>query len=359
MRRRHLAALVFALMFLLVGPGRAQDEEAPAAEPAATPAPDEAEADAPAAEGEEEKTYEKPEKVTIGVFLNDIQAIDLKSHSYAMDFYVWFRWKNPDLDPASSMEIANPIEQWGLMVTPLYEEPEELEDGTFYQILRIQGTFSKKLPLYNYPFDRQTLAVIFEDAVNDTQSLVYVADSGGTQVNPTLQLPGYRVALPTLALATWHYPTAFGDPRTPADTNYSRATLEVPISRPPLAYSTKLFLPVLCVILCATLMFLLAPGLVDSRVDVGITSLLTIVALQMTYNTDLPDVGYLMLMDKVYLLAYGFVIVGLSVVVYTTRLHEAGREQLAESIHRRTLGLASLAWAVAMVVLVSEAMEAG
>ena len=66
-------------------------------------------------------------------------------------------------------------------------------------------------------------------------------------------------------------------------------------------------------------MFLLAPTYVDARVDVGITSLLTIVALQMTFNQDLPDVGYLMLMDKVYLSSYGFVIFGLGVVVRTTR----------------------------------------
>ncbi|MCK6519664.1 hypothetical protein L6R46_31970, partial [Myxococcota bacterium] len=108
----------------------------------------EAAAEAEAAEAEEggeaepEVVYETPERVKVGVHLSDIQTVDLMTHSYAMDFYVWFLWKNPDLDPASTMEIANPIEQWGLMVTPIYEEPEELPDGSLYQVLRVQGTFS-------------------------------------------------------------------------------------------------------------------------------------------------------------------------------------------------------------------------
>ena len=306
-----------------------------------------------------EKTCEKPEKVRMGVHLNDIQSIDLKSHSYVMDFYVWFRWMNPELDPAASMEIVNPTELWGLMITPIYKEPEELEDGSLYQVLRVQGTFSKKLPLFNYPFDRQTLVVMFEDGAHNSASLVYVPDEGTPTVNHVLKLPGYELGTSTFTVGGWNYPTTFGDPRASGDTSYSRATLAVPISRPPVAYATKLFLPVVCVILCAALMFLLSPNFADARVDVGITSLLTIVALQMTYNTDLPDVGYLMLMDKVYLLAYCFVIVGLGVVVHTTRQAERGNISGAMRIHRRVLALFAGTWAVAMVVLVTMAVRGG
>ncbi|MSP55970.1 MAG: hypothetical protein EXR69_10260 [Myxococcales bacterium] len=294
----------------------------------------------------------------MGVHLNDIQSIDLKTHSYQMDFYVWFRWKNPDLDPSASMEIANPYEQWGLMVTPIYEEPEELDDGTLYQVLRVQGSFSKKLPLYNYPFDRQQLSVIFEDGANDKTAVVYVPEARAT-MNQSVQLPGYTIEAPSFVVSDWHYETRFGDPRTAENTSYSRATLEVGISRPPMAYSIKLFLPVGCVIVCAALMFLLSPALVDSRVDVGITSLLTIVALQMTYNDNLPDVGYLMLMDKIYLCAYIFVIVGLAMVVHTTRMHEAGKQEQALALHKRALTALLSVWLVAMGGLIGAAVQGG
>lgn len=40
-----------------------------------------------------------PEEVTVGVYVNDIQQLDLQTHSYAMDFYVWLRWKTRTSTP--------------------------------------------------------------------------------------------------------------------------------------------------------------------------------------------------------------------------------------------------------------------
>lgn len=306
---------------------------------------------------EPEIVYPVPERVAVGVHVNDVQNIDWKTHSYAVDFYVWFRWKNPDFDPSASMEFTNPIELWGLMVTPIYEEAEEFEDGTLYQVLRVQGTFSRKMPLYDYPFDEQVLLVSFEDAASDVSALVYEADAGSPTVNAAMTLPGFVVGAPTFDVGSVTYPTAFGDPRTVGTPSYARATIAIPIGRPPLAYITKLLLPVFCVVGCAALMFLLSPSLADARVDVGITSLLTVVALQITSNDGLPEVGYLVLLDKVYLLAYGFVITGLGVVVWTTSLHERGETERARHLHRTALLVTAGAWLAGMIALVVPALR--
>jgi hypothetical protein len=50
----------------------------------------------------------------------------------------------------------------------------------------------------------------------------------------------------------------------------------------------------------------------------GITALLTLVALQLTSGATLPDVDYLMMIDKVFLLAYLFIILSLARVVWTS-----------------------------------------
>ena len=36
-------------------------------------------------------TPEAPTKVVIGAYINDIQELDFKTNSYAIDLYVWFR----------------------------------------------------------------------------------------------------------------------------------------------------------------------------------------------------------------------------------------------------------------------------
>jgi hypothetical protein len=34
-------------------------------------------------------------RVTVGAYINDIQHLDFKTNSYAVDLYFWFRWKIP------------------------------------------------------------------------------------------------------------------------------------------------------------------------------------------------------------------------------------------------------------------------
>jgi hypothetical protein len=308
---------------------------------------------------DEDVANEEPERVAVGVHLNDLQTVDLQTHTYVVDFWIWFRWHDPDLDPASSMEFVNPSELWGHMLTPNYEEPEELPDGSLYQVVRVQGKFSKKLPLYNYPYDRQVLEVLFEDSVGDATELVYVPDTTPITVNPGLLLPGYVLGTPRFDVVSHRHPTTFGDLRAELSSDYSRGRIEIPLARPALPYTAKLLLPVVCVVLCASLMFLLMPAYVDARVDVGITALLTVVALQITSNQDLPDVGYLMLMDKVYLLSYGFVLFGLVTVVRTARLVAEHHDDRAALLQRRALDALAAAYAVALAGLVALAVQGG
>lgn len=325
--RTFFFVLLLALLSL-AGRARAEDEDGAAVAEAAEAA--EAEEEAPKREG--------PIRVSFGVHLNDIQSIDLKTHNYALDVYVWFRWKGEEFDP-SMVEVINPYELWGHIVTTNYEEPEELPTGELYQVMRIQGLFSKKLPLYNYPFDRQRLVMILEDSVLEARDLVFAPDAAeASTVSAGVSLPGYAIGTPLLGVLEHRYPTRFGDTRSEEPSTYSRILFEIPITRPPVAYGAKVLLPVLCVVVCAALMFLLAPTYVDSRVNLGITSLLTVVALQMTYNQDLPDVGYLMLMDKIYIATYLFVIAGLALVLRATRMVEAGDAARALRVNRIGLG---------------------
>ncbi|MBK7825429.1 hypothetical protein [Nannocystis sp.] len=295
------------------------------------------------AEAEPEKEITEHQTVHVGAFLNDIQTIDLKLHSYLVDVYIWFRWKNPDIDPASSFEFTNANDSWGHVRSANWEAPKLLPDGSLYQVVHVQGRFSRKFLLYNYPFDRQTIEVSFEDSVWPSKQLGYVEDAEGFTVNPAMVLPGYRSEAASLEIRDFQYPTKFGDTRALEPESYSRVTLRLPIHRPRGTYAIKLLLPVLCVIACASLMFVLKPTYVDARLSIGITALLTIVALQITLNADMPDVDYLVLMDKIYVGAYLFVIAGLAVVVRTARMVESDQLEAAIRVHRRAMvGLLSL-----------------
>lgn len=231
----------------------------------------------------------------------------------------------------------NPNELWAHTRTTSYDKPVKFKNGEYYQVLRVQGRFISKMDLSAYPFDRQQLLVEFEDHRMDASELEFTAGPDAISRSPELRLPGFVIGEPKLSVYRRAYPTTFGDLRADAANAFSRVRIEVPVSRPAMTYSVKLLLPIACVIFCTALMVLFDPKHVDARVGIGITALLTIVALQITLNEDLPDVDYLVLMDKVYLGAYLFVIVGLSLIVRTTRFTE--RAQIASAVVVERIGV--------------------
>lgn len=335
------------------------------AETPATPAPETGSAATPPApteappNEEPKKLLTKREVVTVGAYLNDIQTIDLKLHNYVVDAYIWFRWKSPDVDPSLTFEFTNANQSWTHVRQPNYETPHVMPDGTRYQVVHVQGNFAHKFLLHNYPFDRQLIEVAFEDAAYDSTLLSYVADTQGLTVNEALILPGFRWEQAALVISDNKYPTNFGNPETVLPETYSRVTLRLSIQRPRGTYAMKLLLPVACIIICAALMFLLKPSHHDARWSIGITALLTIVALQITLNDDLPDVDYLVLMDKIYISAYLFMLTGLGVLVRAGRLVDTDRLDDAVKLDRRAITILLSTFLFATTVLVIQAIRHG
>ncbi len=300
-----------------------------------------------------------PAEIVVGAYVNDVQALDLREHSYAMDIYLWFRWRDEAIAPADTVEMVNPNELWGHLTDVLYDEPVRLPSGELYQVLRVQGRFSRKFFFHNYPYDRQELTVEFEDSVHETNHLLYKPDLEPVAVNPQLVLPGFKVEPARLTIETFSYPTAFGDTRRSEPNSYSRVCVTLPIERPRATTSLKLLLPVLCVVFGASLMLLLKTTYVDARLGIGITSLLTVVAIQLAANETMPSVDYLVLMDKIHLAAYVYVLVGLGVVLRTARQVEAGDVDAAQRFQRRCYFGTSLAFLAIVALLVGLAIARG
>ena len=337
-----MSTLAVVLMFL-AAPLMAQDTAVPV--PNAAPiVAQEAPAAAPTG----------PTDVNVGVYVNDIQQLDLQTHSYAMDFYLWFRWKNPDINPQSTVEFMNPFQLWGHVATPLYEAPQDLPDGSKYTAVRYQGQFNSKLPLEKYPFDQQHLIIEFEDNSAGANTLRFVPDTEAATLNPDMSLPGYIIGKPTLTIAAKPYPTNFGDTRLKELEPYSRVTVTVPVHRPWLTYAIKVILPIFLVAACAALVFYIHPSFVEGRIGMGITALLTLVALQLTSNSQLPEVDYLMMIDMLYFAAYIFVIATLAQIVRTSWAAHRGEDKQAIASDRsafKVLGLGYVLGTIAIMYL--------
>lgn len=257
------------------------------------------------------------EKVETGIFAMNLFNLDASSNTYYLDFYVWFKW-NGEIDPTEKLELSNGVEDWGVSKEAAYEKPEKLPDGSFYQALRVEGRFVQPFALARYPLDQQSLNILLENSVYTSEQLVYVADQKESGYSDSLSIPGWKIRGFELSNLVREYTTNFGDIRLEnTNSKYSVLQYSLIISRPINFFIWKLLLPLIIVVVASWGSLLLNPKNVDSRIIIPVTTLLTTVFLQQSYSASLPDIGYLVLLDKIYVIAYILIIVSVLEAIVT------------------------------------------
>jgi hypothetical protein len=150
-------------------------------------------------------------------------------------------------------------------------------------------------------------------------------------MQPGLIIPGWQPHELEATLSNATYTSAFGDPReTPGKESYAHVAFSVHKTRPVAIITTKVFVPLMIVMLIAFSAFFMHPTDLDSRVTLTITALLSAVALQFSYMQELPPTGYLTLLDKVYALAYALILAANGMVIVSNRLAVAERPEAAK-----------------------------
>ena len=231
-----------------------------------------------------------------------------------------------------------------------YDAPEVMErTGEFYNYIRHQGAFSSAMNLARYPFDNHILTFVIEDAEYGTETLNYIADTDGLTINDEISLPGYRIGEVQMRIVDKTYPTAFGDLNNPETGAYSRVIFEVPIRRPWQYGVFKLLLPVMIVLLCSALALYIDPTHTEGRIGLTITALLTLVAMQITTGGTLPEVGYLMLLDMIYLLSYAFILIVMGRVAYASWQDSEAEIDVARRNDHRVLWVAASAYTIGII----------
>ena len=256
------------------------------------------------------------EQVETGIFVMNFHDLDIASNTYSLDFYVWFKWKGA-LDPTANLEYNNGVDDSDRTSVPSYKTPEKLPDGRFFQALRVDGRFVQPFALAKYPLDRQTITIELEDSVYIADQMVYVADTKQSGYSSTVSIPGWEIQATNISSLVHEYTTNFGDPRLGDKTQYAALQYSLTVSRSFSFFTWKLLLPLVIVIAASWGALLLKPQYVDSRIALSVTALLTTVFLQQSYSSTLPNIGYLVLLDKIYVLAYLLITISILEAIVT------------------------------------------
>ena len=248
----------------------------------------------------DEKPKKEPQKVYTGIYLMNVYDLDINGYSYYADFYLWFRWKGK-LDP-TKIEFVNSIEKWGSTQVVFHDSTKVLPDGSFYNGMRFEGRFYHSFELKDFPMDRHPLDIRIESVEYPKDSLIYVQDTSKTLLREGFNIPGWKIKSAEIDTHDNTYKTNFGEPTGPP--TFSNFTFKLTIGRPLSYFLLKLLLPLLVMLMASLLGLFIHPDYIDARISLPIGGLLSCVFLQQSYSTALPDVGYMVLMDRIYLVAY-------------------------------------------------------
>jgi hypothetical protein len=297
----------------------------------------------------------KPEGVVIGIYVNQIAAIDVKNNTFLADFYMWLRWSG-EKDPTQSLELVNAVEPWSFYREAIYKEDDGtvkadlLPDGCKFQQYHVQGRFAHPFDLSAYPLDKQEVTIRIEDSRFTSDELYYVADNVDARVDPAIHIPGWLIRETGGEVVKHNYATPMGDPRL-SGLPCSQYRFTLRLGRPLVGYLSKTLVPIAFVIVITMLIFFVSPRYFEGRLGLAVTTLISAVALQLTTSADLPQVGYLVLIDKLYNLSYVLILFAMLESTVVVRWHDAGDEVTARRIDHGAVLVALLGVALTIAVV--------
>ncbi len=265
----------------------------------------------------------QPQEARVGFYLMNLYGLNMDEHSFYADFYVWFKWRG-DIDP-TNIEFVNTIEKWSMATVGFDGDstPVVLKDGTKYKIFRKEGRFFHAFSLNRFPLDQHMLDIQIENPEHPADSLIYLPDTNAALIRNTLNIVGWERKGCELATQIHDYGSNFGNPEENAQ-RYSNLSFNITLARPFSYFLLKMLLPLLVVMLVGIGALLLHPEHIDTRSSLPIGALLTAVFLQQSYSDALPDTGYMVLMDKIYLLSYVLISLVLLQIIRTGNITAKG-----------------------------------
>jgi len=250
---------------------------------------------------DEEKST--PDTVKIGAYLFSIYNLDFPGNKVNMDFYIWLNTKKDSLNLAENFEVVNSIQ-----FNKLSENNEKRGDIN-YITFRVNSELKNQWNISNFPFDKQKLEIIIEDADKDNTQLVYIADTIASKLDPNVMLEGWKISDFSLKAADYTYQTNYGDPAIPLNeySTYSRVILSFTIQRAGYGLFFKLFIGLFISVLISLLTFFIDPVDLDPRFGLSVGAIFAAIASQYVITSTLPQNARLTLVDILHDISFIFI----------------------------------------------------
>ncbi len=107
---------------------------------------------------------DKTDTVLTGIYITSIHNIDFKQKEFTITFWLWLKYKNPELDFVNNLEIPN-----AKTVEKMFSTIDTSGDRIFLQ-MKVQCIVKDSWAISNFPFDEQKLRLSIENSQFDAQT---------------------------------------------------------------------------------------------------------------------------------------------------------------------------------------------
>lgn len=256
----------------------------------------------------------RPVEVEAGFYLLTLSSVDEKGETFDADIYMQFSWMDQRLAHAGQERLifaedaaSEKLKEiwWPQIEFVNTSKPEitnlSLEirpDGRVLLNYALSSTFRSELDLKRFPFDTQTLTVRVESFLFESPDVVFKANPGMTGFQEAGHYEGFKI-LGVGAEVVQQKTTGWNK-------EFSEYRANIRVQRDSAFYIWTVFGPVVLIFLICCTIYLIPSEELSDRVGICLTTLLACIATQFTLSFSLPQISYLTLVDRLFIVTYAF-----------------------------------------------------
>ncbi len=293
---------------------------------------------------------QSPDTVKVGLWLKSLYDMDLSGGAYNTNFWLWFVYRSDSIAPAESAEVTN------AKAFEFAQASVEKKGGLNWASQEVRAEMKQIWDVNYFPFDRQVLTIEVEDAQNDLESVVYLADTANSTYSKEIELDGWKIESFEVSTTEHHYATNFGDPTlAEGGSDYPQLTAQLTIRRNGWGLFFKLFTGVYVAFFISWLAFFVPPTEVDPRFGLSVGGLFGAVGNKYLVDSILPDIISTSLSDRIHGLTFAMLLS--NVVVSVISLYYAKQERTAtyKRIDRTAAAVLVVIFLIINVIFIAQA----
>jgi hypothetical protein len=304
----------------------------------------------------------EPIKLFTGYYIKSLH-INQKEQNAKIVFYFWLRTTLPK-NETNYTELKN-IEFLNADINEMTIHEERFINGEYYLSGMVVGDFQFNAEYKFYPFDKQKIKITMEHVNFEKSELIIVPDINSyTKSKIDINLRGvskflnsYDVIIEKTSFESIEkkYNTDFGDPKiTSNSSTYSSMEYTLFVKRNFVPYAIKFMIPLIIVLCLSYLVFYIEADKLELASSLTVTALIAAIAFQWTISDDLPEIGYLTTVDKIYYLAYFLIMFAMVQTIWTYNLEKNNYKRLSHFLEIFSRWIFPISFCLGVYYFVSE-----